>query len=156
MPVFNLNKIQEPTQVEGEGTEVVEPKEETVAKVRVDGPLSNMFTEALQKVLSAESVGADTLVAMKMLGEDEEKSDSDLYVYCCDTDKMDNNELLDTTDKLRVALDSGKYKKVALVAEHLTVNKKLVSLENYARAIGADVYFTNGKALGSVLGYRKG
>lgn len=154
MPVFNLNKIQEPTKVEGEEAVVVEPKEETVAKVKVDGPLSNLFTEALQKVLSSESVGADALVAMKML-DNEGDENSDLYVYCCDTDKMDSTGLVNASDGLKIALDSGKYKKVALVTESLLINNKLACLEAFARSVGAQVYYSNSKAVREVLGYRK-
>ncbi len=156
MPIFNLSKIQAPVESDQAIVEEV-PKESTEedTKVKVEGPLSNLFTDALQKILAAESVGADTVTMMKFM-EEEDKDQSDLYVYCCDTDKMDTTGLIEASDNLKIALDSRRYKKVALVIEHISINNKLATLEAFARDIGAQVYFNSKKAVREVIEYKKG
>lgn len=158
MPVFNITAKQNDSVVDNpqeSGEELIKTGE-TVSKVKVDGPLSNMFTEALQKVLASETIASDAgMLVLNLLDEEASEENPDLYVYCCDTDTMDASQLVESTNKLKVALDSGKYKKVTLLTQGKKINNKFVGLEEYARALGADVKYNPNIAIQSVLNYKR-
>lgn len=124
-----------------------EKKEPTIV---LDGPLSSIYTQALNLVYSKESGMTQVHAMIGGLDEEEElnTSDTSLYVYCVDGDKIDSNELNTAIDKLRIALDNKKYSKVVLAVECGTnIGSKIALLDQFSKDIGVKVCFSRKKAL---------
>ena len=126
----------------------------------LDGPLSRIYTQALNMAYAKEDVGAMGQMLM-MTGQgdtDEEEEDPrDLYVYCCDGDELSEGKVTEAADKLRIALDSKKYKSVAVAIEckgH--VSDQLASLDRLSSQMGAKVFYRRKTAMEAItLGFRK-
>lgn len=134
------------------------PKEEKT--IVLDGPLSRIYTQALNVAYAKEDVGAMGQIMMTMVnqGEEEEEEDErDLYVYCCDGDELDDGGVEEAEGKLRVALDSGKYRSAAVAIEcHGRVTNQIAALEAIGCRLGARVYFRRKVALEAMtVGFRK-
>lgn len=160
MGIFNITNVQEAVKQEATPAKPPEPvvtptvntpvqgegKEAGEKTVVMTGPLSKIYSEALNMVYSKES--AMTHHANKLTAVDEDSNvQSDAYVYITDGDNMDGEELVGASDKLKVALDSKKYKDVLLAVECNTVNNKAVLLYDMATSMGAKVVFTKGTGL---------
>ena len=129
-----------------------DPAATKVASIEISGPMSHMFTEALQKLYSLESYGMDVNILLMAANgeEDTTQEEKDMYVYCSDGDLLDETKTDIDANHLKVALDNKKYKKVALVLNSINTNACMERLDNYARAIGATVYYRTSTAAKSV------
>lgn len=121
--------------------------------ITMDGPLSHIYTAALNLMLakegSAASANTDLLLVFPEDEVDEQaENNSDLYVYCCDAKDIDSQQALYGTDKLRLALDNKKYKKVMMVMEgNRQIGKSAGLLEEYAYKEGVPIVFIRDLAL---------
>jgi hypothetical protein len=125
--------------------------------VVMTGPLSKIYSEALNLAYGKESVmnmlnPEDMELMDEQAGTADEK---DLYVYTTDGSKMDGQEMVQASDKLRLALDSKKYKKVILAVECVTPTRKVALLHDMATSMGIDVVFNRKAAIESMKGYLK-
>lgn len=172
MGIFNLNNEQaEPkvdaelqpeksgvTEVQGTRQEVdsangsskdpVNPDELKNATIVLDGPLSHVYTQALNLVYAKEDTDSMVAMVMDQNASATEVDEKDLYVYAVDGDSLDHTGLVDGMDKLRLALDSKAYKQVALAVECRTgVNGKVGLLEQFAAQAGVKVFVSRRSAL---------
>lgn len=134
------------------GNPAADGGEAKVKTVVMTGPLSKIYSEALNLAYGNES-------AMNMLNpEDMELMDEqagggdakDLYVYTTDGDKLDGPEMVEAGDKLRLALDSKKYKKVLLAVEGKNVSRKVALLHDLVSSMGVQVVFNRNSAIESM------
>ena len=83
------------------------------SKITVRGPLSKVFSEALNKVLASESIMAGIATS-----EEEEQilnadDTNQVYIYATSQDELDyNSGMTDAANNLRLALDSKKGSQV--------------------------------------------
>jgi hypothetical protein len=112
----------------------------------LDGPLSKIYSDALNLTYSKESM---MTMSLPDGGEDDGYAVSDadidvsnkgLYVYSMDGEEMDNGDVVEVSDKLRIALDSKKYSKVILACESKTWNKNTLLLASLADSMGVQVF----------------
>jgi hypothetical protein len=171
MGIFNVSNVIQPTGVEvkapvspvapvendktglgtgnpaADGAEAAKPK-----TVVMNGPLSKIYSDALNLVYSKES--AMTMINpedMELMDEQAGSGDSkDLYIYTTDGDKLDGSEMVEAGDKLKVALDSKKYKNVLLVMESRTPSTKVALLHDLANSMGVKVVFNRNAAIENV------
>jgi hypothetical protein len=88
---------------------------------------------------------------MELMDEQAGSGDSkDLYIYTTDGDKLDGSEMVEAGDKLKVALDSKKYKNVLLVMESRTPSTKVALLHDLANSMGVKVVFNRNAAIENV------
>lgn len=121
------------------------------ARVVLNGPLSNIYTKALNLVYANESVNMVTTAVQTIVENEEEdraNPDNGLYLYCCGSD-LNHNQLLEGTNKLRVALDSKKFKQVIVAVEDGD-NRKVALLKEFGAAIGAKVCLGRQSAMAAV------
>ena len=96
--------------------------------VILDGPLSSIYTKALNIALAKDNITTEKHIAilsaidMALISEQGEEQRAEelgdqLYVYCTDDDNINQGKLVETTDKLRVALDNKNHSKVMLAME---------------------------------------
>lgn len=123
----------------------------------LDGPLSQIYTQALNIAYAKESVGMmfgsvyDKKQQNKTNDEDGDGLD-DSYVYAVDADDLDTDCLLLSAEALRVATQSGRYRQVILAIEsHGTVTKKMQLLTEMSDALGAKVCLSRNSAIQSVM-----
>lgn len=133
--------------------EVSDPKSEEKIVV-MDGPLSKIYTQALNLAYANEAASASGQTDVKILFDDtiEENGEParDLYVYCCDSADIDNEDVIHGTDKLRLALD-GRYKQALVVMEsHHAIKPIAGLLEEYACNTGVKVVFTRDLAIETI------
>lgn len=110
------------------------PKEDDKVIV-MDGPLSKIYTQALNIAYAKEAASASGQTDIKVVFPEEESKETkdSLYVYCCDASDITNSDAIDGTDKLRLALDSKKYNQAIVVMEcHDKVTQAAGLLEQYA------------------------
>lgn len=131
-------------------------KEEDQKVVVMDGPLSKIYTEALNLALAKEAASASGQTDIKVVFDEDieaqnEENRKALYVYCCDGQDMDIDGTIDATDKLRIALDSGKYKNVLVAMESKRgITTKAGLVDEFARKMGAQVVFSRNTALEAI------
>lgn len=147
--VVNTNTSQQVTQ------EVPKKEDKQEAKVILDGPLSQIYTQALNLVYAKEDTGQ--MLAQFIQQQDNKEAndaaaDKDIYVYCCDGDDLSQDHLIESTNKLQAALGQDKYKDTILAIECRQghVNDKVGLLDTMARSMGVRVYLTRGSALEGV------
>lgn len=152
-----------------EGNDVVKEnettKEEDVPKtdkgditVTLDGPLSKIYTQALNLTYATEDGSMmQPMVNIIETNKEEEAdknkqaADAKLYAYCVDDKDINEGNLAETSDKLRVALDSKKYKEVMCVVEcHGSVSSKVGLLDSFGTAIGVRVLLSRRSALEAI------
>lgn len=124
---------------------------DTEQEIKLDGPLSSIYAKALNMMYSKEST------SMMIIPNNENKVSQDgIYVYCCNGDELDNNSLIESTDKLRLALDNKKYSKVVAVIEsNNVVNDKIGLLDNYIHSLGIETYYSRKIAIDKISKYIK-
>lgn len=143
-----------------ESTKVVEipqdkAKEKTEEKtVVLDGPLSHIYTQALNMVYANEAVNMITQMAVdseEKYGEDKPSNDNkDLYVYCCDGDKLDSDGLVEATNKLRLALDVRHHKNIIVSVESVNPNNKVALLDEFSSSLGINVIYSRNKTIDNI------
>lgn len=158
MGVINLNSEQEvPETVE---EHIDQQQEETTThqineekantEIKLDGPLSNVFTKALNAVYSNESIDPMVIAPIEQEEAEEEHETHEeegqdvfgnaLYVYCCNGDNLSQEGLVDAADKLTRAVTHGKYKNVILSMECFNdINNKTALLDKLGRSLGIKV-----------------
>lgn len=141
-----------------ENTEpLVTPETDTETEgktVVMDGPLSKIYTQALNLAYANEAASASGQTDIKILFDETiEQNDEpakDLYVYCCDSGDISNEDVIKGTDKLRLALD-GRYKQALVVMEsHHCIKPIAGLLEEYAFKTGIKVVFTRDLAIETI------
>lgn len=161
MGVINLNSNQE------EKPETVETVEEHIEKeqdplingineekanteIKLDGPLSSVFTKALNAAYANESLDMPVISSMEQEEveenieqnelEHEDKFGNALYVYCCDGDTLSQEGLVDAANKLTKIVTKGHYKNVILSMEcHSNVTNKVALLDKLSSSLGVKV-----------------
>jgi hypothetical protein len=127
--------------------------------VVLDGPLSHIYTEALNLVYANEDYASITpaMIEGEKNKDEEDENEEMLYVYCCNGDEIeDSDELVGVTDKLRIALGSKKYSSVMLALENNNnLTTKYVLLKNYSTSLNIPTYISRRSALEHIRGYRK-
>lgn len=129
--------------------------------VVVDGPLSHIYTKALNMVYANEGAEIDTNIVFKeaideMEGLDENGeplNDDSLYVFAEDGKNVNGmSDMNQIAGRLRVALDSGKYKEVVLAMEcGKVIPRNLDRFEDMVRGMGVKIYHLRESALEGIL-----
>lgn len=144
--------------------ETVASKQEAEKTVVMDGPLSQIYTQALNIAYAKE--GLSTMVSFLEAKHDSLTSDEDLeenrlmsgnavtadgtYVYCIDGTDLEGQGLVAATEALRVA--KSKYKEVVLALEsHGVVTSRVQLLGEMGEALGAKVCMTRDGAMDNIL-----
>jgi hypothetical protein len=172
MAIFNLGTIDESTVdqkqeeqtnkeikkiANGENIAKIDNKNEEKKTIVLDGPLSHIYTQALNMVYSNEAVNMLTHMMMEQEEQEEETKHSknpygkDVYVYCCNGDDLSSDELVNVSSKLRIALDKKKYSKVLLSVEcHGVVNSRIGLLHDYSASLGIAVSYTKNGSISNI------
>jgi hypothetical protein len=138
------------SQVPQEGTKVEEEK-----TVVLEGPLSHIYTQALNLAYAKE--GIDMLEKVHLNREDklelvDKEQLDDSFVYAVDASNMNVDELLAVNSTLKTAVESRKYRKVSLAIESSSVvSSKMQLLCELADGLGIKVYFNRKTALEGIL-----
>lgn len=158
MGVINLNSDQAipetvedhiEAQQEQEATHEIN-NEKANTEIKLDGPLSNIFTKALNAVYSNESLDPMVIGPLEQEEAEEELETNQeegkdmfgnaLYVYCCNGDNLSQEALVDAANKLTKAVTQGKYKNVILSMECFNdINNKTALLDKLGHSLGIKV-----------------
>lgn len=134
-------------------TSVSDKTEEDKKTIVLDGPLSHIYTQALNVVYANE---ATNMLTQMMVDQEENETGKnpygkDVYVYCCDGNNLTNDDLMETSNKLRIALDKKKYSKVLLSIEcHGVVNNRIGLLHDYSVSLGIPVSYTQSGSINNI------
>jgi len=124
-----------------------ETKKDLRLEVALAGPLSHIYTQALNLVYAKENA-----IEFNVFNKEVKHEHKDVFVYCCDGSELDNETLTDANSKLRIALSEG-YKKVIVAAEmdnSKKVNSTLTLLLESLDESKVKVYFFRKNALEAV------
>lgn len=136
-------------------------------KIVLDGPLSEIYTKALNMVystqveqatdtVSQETQQMDAVLVADIHAMTQDKKDAEFqeaqnaaYVYVTDDNNLDSEGLVNAFDNVRVALDSQRFTKAVVCVESTgNINGHRVELlTNMARNFGAHVYYTRNAAM---------
>lgn len=124
--------------------EVKDKNEDT--EITINGPLSSIYAKALNIAYAKESI-------FTMLPTNAEMSapKKRIYIYCCNGDTLDNNELIEAENSLRLAMDSKKYNKVVAVLESTKMNKKLVLLDDIVNKMSIETIYKKDTAINRII-----
>lgn len=143
----------DPTVINQSETNTVDEtkKPEQQKTIVLDGPLSHIYTQALNMVYANEAVNMITHMMMEQEEEDKNPYGKDVYVYCCDGDNLTSDELVNASSKLRIALDKKKYNKVLLSVEcHGIVNNRVGLLHDFSVSLGIPVSYTKSGSMSNI------
>lgn len=128
-----------------------EDNKEEGPKIVLDGPLSHIYTQALNAVYANEDVAAMIAYGMDQQNKEEENK-ADVYVYCLDTSCMNTSEIVEAIDKVATLVKEDKYKEVMVAAECSgNINSNIDLVKRYGQDIGVKVLVTRKSALESVM-----
>ena len=161
----NEGSFSENKELENDSTRVIEEKsnDEGIKRdeksIVLDGPLGHIYTKALNMIYANESAEMDTKLvfneAIKEIQGDTEVNEgdnNDLYVLCVDGDNLDADEMVRSSDKLRLALDCKKNKDMLLSIEsNGNVNLNTSLLEEFSNKLGVRVCFNRKSALEAIF-----
>lgn len=117
--------------------------------VVMQGPLSTIYTDALNQVYAQESQANDAVTLINTIQKDQGPQ-PDLYVYVSDSALLDSASVTEVFDNLRLALDNRKGNSVVVLESNGRVSKKLSLVDNYARSQGAKVVYSRKAALEAI------
>lgn len=151
MSVWNISKgdkettaPQETVDKEGSQVEQVnEPVQQENKKIVLDGPLSTIYTQALN-VLYAKEDMAGMIVPTDDV---EEYDESDLYVYCTPAELVDN-DIAGVADKIMEASKHGKN--VVAIECSSMIPSKMGLLEKLGKDVGVKIHVTRNSALEAI------
>ena len=152
------NPVPKSTEIEttkGEEKNAAEPAVDQEEKtVKIEGPLSEVYTRALNLALSNEDLS--DFVTDVSESEEDEMIENGLYVYCSDNNGLTPaSGMIESHNRVRLALEKGN--KVILVAESsggLSGNYALAC--ESANGMGAKVIKHRSVAVEQILAYIKG
>lgn len=152
-PAVNEGKLETPKINEGEML-ADQNKEQVTKTIRLDGPLSSIYAQALNVMYAKESAADGSMgSSLSQQTADDEGVDPDLYVYVTDDESMDLEGVGKHFDALRVALDRFKEKPTIVVLEnHKPMRMAVAALENFAHEQAKKVYYRRDIALEAILG----
>lgn len=114
----------------------------------IDGPLSNIYTQALNLVYAKEDLV--NMIQDSDIGS-EDVPEKDVYVYCCGSDDVNKGSLTELSDKIRSIKDSGKAKSFVLAVEcGFVVTEKIALLHEYSESLGIKMISSRGSALETI------
>lgn len=122
-------------------TEDTRKSENSDKVVVMQGPLSTIYTDALNKVYAQESQAIDAVTLVSNV-QQAEAPRSDLYVYVSDAQTINNSRVAEVFDNLRLALDNRKGNAVVVLESNGVVSQKLSLVDNFARSQGAKVVYS--------------
>lgn len=151
MSVWNISQgdkeTTEPQQtVDKEGQQVeqtTKPVESADKKIVLDGPLSTIYTQALN-VLYAKEDMAGMIVPTDDV---EEYNESDLYVYCTPAELVDE-DLAGVANKIMEASKHGKN--VVAIECSSMIPSKMGLLEKLGKDVGVKIHVTRNSALEAI------
>lgn len=132
--------------------EVEKSKTDRVKKDKVvvmQGPLSTIYTDALNKVYAQESQAIDAVTLVNS-AQQIETTPPDLYVYVSDVKQIENSGVTEVFNNLRLALDNRSGNKVVVLESNGAVSSKMSLIDNYARSQGAKVVYSRSVALNTI------
>lgn len=130
---------------------------ESVKEIRLEGPLSGIYSQALRIYYAKESVADGSQFNLTERGdEDGEGVDPDLYVYVNSSDSVTPDDGIAQFDTLRLALDkyTGTDRIVAFEMENAN-NAYAVVLEEYVTSRKERVYHKRHLALNAIIDFLK-
>jgi hypothetical protein len=132
-------------------------KKDTVV---LDGPLSTIYTQALQiayskKAINAEhesdmtsaiekmAIDASMMGVMEVVDETNKDTSKPLYVYVTDDEHLGDGEAGEVFDTLRVSAESGRYSGIWFCTEDgHKLGRRQVMLSDYVLGCGGRVYYS--------------
>lgn len=155
------------TGVETADTVETAPTKETIV---LDGPLSTIYTQALQIAYSKEApikddeetpsiakekmaIDASMMGVMEVVDTEGANSPKPLYVYVTDTEHLDTADAVPGTfDALHVAVESGRYQGVWFcTADGHRLSRAQCHLSDFVQSSGGRVFYSK-KSLWRALG----
>ena len=119
----------------------------------LDGPLSSVYTKALNMALSNEGMAATIFVnnedtAKKKILEEETEG---VYVYCCNGDDLAKDDVGKIDKRLHLALDSKRFKnRIVAIECNNVITDQIGLLNNISTLSGATVCFDRKTALNAI------
>lgn len=131
-------------------------------KIVLDGPLSEIYTKALNMVfstkveqaqdkLSQETQQMDAVLVADIHALSKEKKEAEIkeaqnaaYVYVTNDENLNSDGLISAFDNVRVALDSRRFNKAVVCVESngLLNGQRIEMLTDMAKNFGAQVFYT--------------
>jgi hypothetical protein len=128
-------------------------------QVTLDGPLSSIYTKALNLVYANENIGdmvisayddeeAEEEITDDNLEQAKDKNGKDLYVYCCDNE-ISNEDFLEAVDKLHKVSKDKRYSEamIALECNAKTPSNRLSLIDRLSNELGIRVVYSRDKAM---------
>lgn len=150
-----------PTTVIEDTKSAPDGKPDDKAVIVLDGPLSHIYTQALNLAYAKE--GMDMMLSHfgSQVNDEENAKEGkidDTYLYCIDNNHLSTDTLLASTESLRVAKASGKYKRVILAMEtDGSVGSSMQLLGQMGESLGIEVAYTRNGAISNLInGYKRG
>jgi len=136
---------------------VKETDESKEMMITLDGPLSRIYTKALNLAYARESISMMTPEALTINKAQQRAEDESTYVYAIDTTQMDMAKLVASTEHFRVALETGNYKNVIVALESDgNVTSKAQLFAQMAQSLGAKVCYSRNSAMRAILDHKAG
>jgi len=148
MPVFKItNKETDNNEIINDDKTIDGERIDNDKIVVVEGSLSKVFTEALNKAYAIESTYSMIESIDSEENEDIDDEKQKAYVYAIDGDDMDVEEANDVIKHMRLALDE-KYDRIVLAIENVSkVTDSLSMIDNYCTESNIDVVYNFNKAI---------
>lgn len=152
MPVITIapsSTTEAPEPPESVETETSAPDKKTIV---MDGPLSTLYTKALQIVYPQTSASQESQIFQQIAVDEAEESEEqpDLYVYATDSSMVEEDP--EVFRHLSVALDKyGPGKTVVAIETARTIGSHQAVLESYLVGRGVTIWHQRDRAVHQVI-----
>lgn len=132
-------------------------KEVSSKEVKIEGPLSKVFTEALNIAYSKENVTENAgIIYSTDVGEGSyagnEMPDKGVYVYAIDGSNIDSDELINASNKIINAFNSRKFDQLIVSSECVKgISPRIKILQELCTSVGAECYVTRNSSIVKVI-----
>lgn len=137
----------EETGIAATGKETAETK-----TVVLNGPLSHIYSQALNVVYANESQANDVIMLTDTIISNQEKQPVDLYVHVCGVDDLENGGLPGIFNDLRIAAaDENIKQRMVVIESNGVITSKMVVLENFLTANGISISHKRTNAIEGIV-----
>lgn len=131
------------------GDQFIEAKPVDEKTLVLDGPLGQVYTQALNQVYAKEANATEYDTIQKALGASE-TADAGSYLYVTGASDLDGANYVEAFESLQLA--STRCKKLYVCVEHeMQISDRVGQFLTYARECGAVVFWNRQKAIDAVI-----
>lgn len=152
MPVYSLSPdaVKTNNDNQSQNTETNETANKETKTINISGPLSVIYTQALNQVYAQEGSAATEQELLAEITNQDKVQSSDIFIYVTDETNIEEEGPINVFDKLRLDIENNKGLKIAVLESGRSMKGYMATMESFLSNNGVRVFFSRKNALDSI------